>query len=293
VHGYNGAPPTREVPLLPGKYPGYVVPRERVQPDEVVAVHRENIEAGADVITTNSYGVIRGDLAKEGIESRFEELNRTAGKLARQAVGESGRPVQIAGSLPPLNGSYRPDLVLPFDVIAPQYAEQAAALADYVDLFLCETMSHSIEARAAASAVSTMGKPFIVSFTLDDREPAVLRSGEALADAIAAVAEYQPVGIMVNCCPPERIGEAMQQLVGQGFEIVGGYANVFTDVPNNWTLEGDQPTATGLEMRRDLDAKHYAKFVERWLEAGANLVGGCCGTTVEHTIALRHLIDDR
>ncbi len=95
-------------------------------PEIVRAVHRDFIAAGADVITTNTYGVIRADLAREGMEDRFAALNTFAGKLAVQARDEARRPVLIASSLPPLRGSYRPDLVGPFAEIEPLYREQAA-----------------------------------------------------------------------------------------------------------------------------------------------------------------------
>jgi methionine synthase I (cobalamin-dependent) len=84
-----------------------------VAPDTVRQVHRDYIEAGAEVITVNTYGVIKAELAKEGVEDRFRELNVLAAKLAQQARDETGKPVLIAGSLPPLRGSYRPDLVGP------------------------------------------------------------------------------------------------------------------------------------------------------------------------------------
>ncbi|MEE2607908.1 MAG: homocysteine S-methyltransferase family protein, partial [Pseudomonadota bacterium] len=83
-----------------------------VAPEIVVEIHKENIDAGADIITTNSYGVIRGELAKEGIESKYKELNQIAGQLAKRANSETGSQALIAGSLPPQNGSYRPDRVL-------------------------------------------------------------------------------------------------------------------------------------------------------------------------------------
>ncbi|MBD3648915.1 MAG: homocysteine S-methyltransferase family protein, partial [Pseudomonadales bacterium] len=82
-------------------------------PEEVMKIHRDYIDAGADVITTNTYSVIRRDLALEGIEHRFEELNITACELAAEARRRAGRDVSIAGSLPPLRSSYRPDLVGP------------------------------------------------------------------------------------------------------------------------------------------------------------------------------------
>ena len=260
-------------------------------PEAVQEIHRENIDAGADIITTNSYGIIRADLRKVGMEHRYGELNRIAGELAWRAVEESSRDVKIAGSLPPLNGSYRPDRVLPFDEIAPQYQEQATLLAPYVDFFLCETMSHTTEARAAAAGAALSGKPVVVSFTLHDDDPGHLRSGESLEDAIAAVAEYSPSGVMVNCCLPERISDAMPLLADSGYNLVGGYANAFTRVPTNWLLDGSKETDRNLEMRRDLTPEKYAQFAENWIAAGATCIGGCCGTTAAHTAALRSLVE--
>lgn len=264
-----------------------------VAPQAVLDVHRENIEAGANVITTNTYGVIRGDLAREGIEERYRELNELAAELAWEAARESGRDVRIAGSLPPLNGSYRPDRVLPFEQIEPQYREQAEILAPAVDFFLCETMSHSAEARAAVAGAASTGKPVIVSFTLDDELPGLLRSGEPLDQAVAAVADYPLRGVTVNCSLPERITDAVPLLAGLGIELVGGYANAFTRVPKDWLLDGDKETDGSLDLRDDLSPGRYASFVAQWLDAGARIVGGCCGTLASHTAALRELIDGR
>lgn len=261
-----------------------------VAPDAVLDVHRENIAAGADIITTNTYGIIRADLRNVGIEGRYHELNVFAAELARQAVRDAGRSVQVAGSLPPLNGSYRPDLVRPFDEIAPQYAEQAAILAPYVDLFICETMSHTVEALAAASGATATGKPVIVSFTLHDDDTATLRSGELLVDAIAAVKDYPLAGVAVNCCLPERITDAIPFLVRSGLEFVGGYANAFTRVPTDWLLDGSKTTDGSLDLRDDLTPEIYARFSRAWIEAGATMIGGCCGTVAGHTAALRRVI---
>jgi len=264
-----------------------------VAPQTVLDVHRENIEAGADVITTNTYGVIRSDLAKEGIEDRYRELNEQAAELARQAVIESGRNVLIAGSLPPQNGSYRPDQVRPFNEIEPLYREQAEILAPSVDFFLCETMSHTTEAAAAAAAACSMGKPVLVSYTLDDDLPGRLRSGERLQDAIASLADYPLEGVLVNCCLPERIGDSMPVLAAAGITLCGGYGNAFTRVPKDWLLDGEKETDGSLDLRDDLNPEHYSKFASHWLDAGARMIGGCCGTLAGHTRALRTLIDSR
>lgn len=263
-----------------------------VAPDAVRDIHIENIQAGADVITTNSYGVIRADLRKEQIESDYQRLNELAGTLAQEAVASSGREVRIAGSLPPLNGSYRPDRVLPIEIIEPQYREQAEILAPFVDFFLCETMSHSIEALAAARGASSIGKPVIVSYTLHDSVPGKLRSEEPLEEAAARLEGLGVAGIMVNCCLPERISDAMETLTGLGYPFAGGYANAFTHVPADWSLDGKKESDGTLDLRDDLTPAVYAKFARDWITKGANLVGGCCGTTPAHTQALRSLVDE-
>src|SRR4051795_12738993 len=158
-----------------------------VAPDIVRDVHRDYISAGADVITTNTYGVIRTDLAREGMEDRFAELNTLACRLAMQARDESGRHVLIAGSLPPLRGSYRADRVGDFEEIEPCYREQAELLAPHVDLFLCETMSSAAEGYAAAHAAVRTGKPVWVSWTLHEDHSGRLRSGETIVEAAAAL----------------------------------------------------------------------------------------------------------
>ena len=251
-------------------------------PETVVEIHRENIAAGAQIITANTYGVIRRDLEKVGLGARAVELNRLAADLARRARAESGANVRIAGSLPPLNGSFRPDRVLERDVLLPLYREQVAALESWVDLFICETMSHSTEALAAAEAAVASGKPVLVSFTLHDDLDGCLKSGEPLASVSERLRPFKPAGILVNCCLPEKISAAMPALRDTGAATIGGYANAFSRIPGDWLLDGAKETDGSLVMREDLAPGFYADFVEEWLDLGANLAGGCCGTTAEH-----------
>jgi S-methylmethionine-dependent homocysteine/selenocysteine methylase len=258
-----------------------------VAPDAVRQIHIDYIDAGADIITTNTYGVIRSDLAREGIETRFAELNMLACMLAREARESRERSILIAGSLPPLRGSYRPDLVGPWDEIRPLYDEQARLLADHVDLLLCETMSSGAEAHMAATAAAETGLPVWVSFTLDDSERGTLRSGETVGDALKLLCDLPIAGVLANCCTPESISAALPEMIRSGKPFVGGYANTFQPVPEEWTLEGDGLLPT----RDDLDAEAYAPHARAWLESGATVVGGCCGTGPEHIRRLRSLID--
>jgi len=261
-----------------------------VAPEIVVDIHKENIKAGASLITTNSYGVIKADLAKENIADQFESLNQSAGQLARRAVEESDAKVEIAGSLPPLNGSYRPDRVMKREVIEPLYLEQASILAPFVDFFICETMSSVGEALAAASAALKTGKPVLVALTLDDEKFCCLRSGESLAEALDKLSSLNLLGVLANCCLPERISEAIPILSAFGSAYCGGYANAFTHVPKDWMLDGTQEEDGLLELRRDLEPDQYSSFVQDWINQGANIVGGCCGTTAEHTAANSALV---
>ena len=253
-----------------------------VAPDVVQEIHSENIQAGADIITTNSYGIILSDLKKEGLADRFDELNLLAGEIAQQASKASDSKILVAGSLPPQNGSYRPDRVLDGGLLIDLYNRQMHLLEPYVDFFLFETMSSIDEAQAALKAANTFSKPVMIGVTLDDYEPNRLRSGESLTDCIELLISFDPLGILANCCLPERITDAMPSLVDSGATYVGGYGNAFSCVPKDWLLDGNKSTDGSLQMRDDLTPSFYADFAMNWLDNGANIVGGCCGTTAQH-----------
>jgi len=259
-------------------------------PDIVRQIHQDYITAGADIITTNTYGIIRSNLAIEGLEDRFDELNVLACALARQARQKSETSVLIAGSLPPLAGSYRPDLVGEIEDLVPLYLEQAELLAPYVDLILCETMSSAAEGRAAALAACQTGKPVWVAWTLHEDRSGKLRSGEAIRLAAEFLSDLPVSGMLVNCCAPEGITNALPQLIATGVKYIGGYANTFQAIPEDWRLEGDKQTDGFLDLRSDLDPASYATYVARWLQNGAKVVGGCCGTGPAHIEKMYDLI---
>lgn len=261
-------------------------------PEVVLEVHRDYIAAGADIITTNTYGIIRQELAKDDIEDRFTELNTLACRIAIEARERSGREVVIAGGLPPLGGSYRPDLVRPRREIEPLYQEQAQLLAPHVDLLLCETMSSAAEGRIAAEAACRTGKPVWLAWTLHEDRSGRLRSNETIAEAVAALQDLPVSGFLVNCCAPESITAAMPQLVETGAQWIGGYANTFSPVPKDWRLDGERDMDGLLPLRTDLNPEAYGAHVTEWLAAGATAIGGCCGTRPAHTARMRMLIDE-
>jgi S-methylmethionine-dependent homocysteine/selenocysteine methylase len=262
-----------------------------VAPQIVRQIHLDFISAGADIITTNTYGLIRAGLAKEGIENRFVELNNLACILALEAREAAGRSVLIAGSLPPLRGSYRPDLVGEFEEIHTLYREQAELLSPHVDLLLCETMSSAAEAKAAARAACRTGKPVWVAWTLHEDHSGRLRSEETISEAYSALGDLPVAGVLANCCAPESITKAIPKLAETGVKYTGGYANTFQPVPQDWKIDGNKQSDGALDLRQDLDPESYAGHVATWLKKGATVVGGCCGTRPAHIARLRRLVD--
>jgi len=253
------------------------------EPELVTRIHRDYIDAGASVITTNTYSASYTRMAMVGMEDKVPLLQQRACELASQAREQSGRShVAIAGSLPPLNGTYRPDLVRDFQVNLDEYAKLAALQAPYVDLFICETMSTAQEARAAAQAASVHNKPVWVSWSLQDAAP-VLRSGETIGEAFDALNGISIGAVLVNCCPPECISQAMKDLIATGLPS-GGYANGFVSIPVTF-LPGR--TREQLNSRTDLGPSEYVVFTNDWVSRGATIVGGCCEVGPSHINAMR------
>jgi S-methylmethionine-dependent homocysteine/selenocysteine methylase len=255
------------------------------EPDLVREVHLDYIRAGAKVVTTNAYSASFTRMAMVMAEDRVPELQRLACTLAMEArdrAGAAGADVAIAGCIPPLNGTYRPDRVRGFATNRDEYRRLGELQAPHVDLFLCETMSTAEEARAAAAAMTEFGKPVWIGWSLDDEAPR-LRSGETIAAGQEALEGLGVGAVLANCCPPETITAAMPDLVATGLPT-GGYANGFTAIPKTF-LPGK--TKDQLKTREDLDPAAYAAFALGWVEAGATIVGGCCEVGPDHIAVLR------
>jgi S-methylmethionine-dependent homocysteine/selenocysteine methylase len=259
--------------------------------DLVFLAHDNFIRAGADVITTNSYAIVPFHIGERRFATEATELAEVSGRLARRAADRAGRPVRVAGSLPPLFGSYRPDL---FD------AKDAARIVDplvhglreYVDVWLGETLGSIAEAVAVRSALDRNGvtdRPMWISYSLDGH--GAVRSGESVADAVAAAIELGAEAVLFNCSPAEVITEAVDCAVvlANGLAGVGGYANRF--VTDHDTSSGANEQLS--DTRDDLDPARYCRFVERWVEAGATIVGGCCGMEPAHIATIAGMLANR
>jgi S-methylmethionine-dependent homocysteine/selenocysteine methylase len=148
-------------------------------------------------------------------------------------------------------------------------------------------MSNGKEAYAAAHAAASSGKPVWVAWTLKDDGSGRLRSNETIAEAWSALDGLPVTAVMANCCAPESITAAMPELVKLGVPLAGGYANGFAAIPEKWSIKNG---VSELGQRRDLDPDAYAAHVQRWIEAGANIVGGCCEVGPEHIKRLSEVL---
>ena len=239
-------------------------------PQIVKDVHRAFIESGAEIIITNSYALVPFHIGEARFSREAETLADLSGQVARAAVAQAGQPVLVAGSIPPLFGSYRPDLY------QPEHSERIATplitgLIPHVDYWLLETQSliaESVEVCRLLRKLDSNIKPIWIAFSLDDEggvEAPRLRSGEAVDEAVRQVIASDVTAILFNCCQPEFIeaalkvaGETLLQLGRSDVEL-GAYANAFppqsADAAANDNLN---------QLREDLDADAYLVWAKRW-----------------------------
>jgi len=256
------------------------------EPEIVEAVHLEYIKAGAKVITLNSYSVTPERLERDGDLSRFKELQARAISIAVSAREKSAKAVAIAGCLPPMVASYRPDLAPDFDTCVESYRKIVSAQKDHVDLFICETLASVKEVRAATIAAVESGKPTWTSMSVVDGDGTKMRSREPLQEGVAAAMEAGANAVLVNCSWPESLTQSIDILKNSNLPF-GAYANGFTAIDK--LAPGG--TVEELTARDDLGPSAYGDHAMKWIELGASIVGGCCETGPSHISELTRRIE--
>ncbi|HUM25007.1 MAG TPA: homocysteine S-methyltransferase family protein, partial [Anaerolineales bacterium] len=248
-------------------------------PAAVADIHREYIEAGAELIITNTFGANRYKLKKNGLADKVKEINHAGVELAKRIVAASFKEVLIAGDVGPLGVR-----IAPYGRVKPEeareaFAEQIRALAQAgVDLIVIETMSDLYEIQEAIKAAKqacTLPVVASVTFTRDDRtllgdDP--MKVARALHGAGADV-------IGVNCSGgPSQLLRILKQMR----QAVTDRSAKFWVKPNaGW------PEQVGGRIMYPADADYFGDYALAFREAGANIVGGCCGTTPQHIAAMK------
>jgi S-methylmethionine-dependent homocysteine/selenocysteine methylase len=253
------------------------------RPEIVEAVHADYIGAGAKVIGTNTYGLLRDRLVAAGIESEFEALHRQGCEIAVKVRGD--REAAIAGCMGPMGWSYRPDMAPKAAEAAPYYAEIAALQKPYADLFMVETMCSVDQARGALMGACGHGIPVWLCMSVDEADGTLLRSGEPLEDIAPLLEEFDVEAALLNCSPPEAINAGLPVLEEMGLTC-GAYANGFTKITKEFAQAG--ANVGGLSARTDLGPEAYADFALGWVDMGARIVGGCCEVGPDHIKTLHN-----
>jgi len=253
---------------VPTPLPGWSAHALTEAPETVSRIHREYAAAGAMVHTTNTFRTRRRTFLDD-----WEELARLAVSLCRDAIPAGHR---VAGSIAPLEDCYRPDLS-PKESRS-EHRELAVVLADAgCDLLLCETFSNIAEGLIAVEEAVSTNKETWASFTAGP-DASLLTPAEAKQAASQAVS-CGASAVLINCVPVSQMDAYVEAISGLGVPF-GDYANAGeADEGFGWRSEPGEPA-------------RYADAAARWIELGATLIGGCCGTGPEHVRELVRRLSD-
>ena len=268
------------------------------QPKAILDIHKEYLDAGADIIETNTFNATTIAMADYEMQSLSAEINREGARLARLAADQKtaetpDRPRFVAGVLGPTNRtcSISPDVNDPafrnisFDDLVAAYSESARALIEGgCDLLLIETVFDTLNAKAAAFAISSVFDeigsklPVMVSVTITDASGRTL-SGQTTEAFYNSMRHLEPLSFGLNCAlGPKELRQYVQEM--------SRISEAFVSVHPNAGL----PNAFG---EYDLEADEMAEHIKEWAESGfVNIVGGCCGTRPAHIKAMAEAVSD-
>jgi S-methylmethionine-dependent homocysteine/selenocysteine methylase len=243
-------------------------------PDMVRQIHIDNIDAGADIITANTFRTQRRTFEKAeykyqglGYTETAKVLTEAAVELAKDAVMITYDEILIAGSIAPLEDCYKPELAPDTDTLASEHYEHIINLVDSeVDLLLPETMNNVREISAVLNQIHKSGREYIISMICkNDKE---LLSGEQIKDAVNIIDKFSPSAIMVNCVHPTVVEGVLKTVRSLTDKPIGVYANI-----------GENEYEKGSRFEVDVSASDYFNYASKWKKMGAVIIGGCCGTT--------------
>ncbi|MDX1335961.1 MAG: homocysteine S-methyltransferase family protein, partial [Gammaproteobacteria bacterium] len=267
------------------------------QPQVILDIHEQYLDAGADIIETNTFNGTRIAMADYGMEELNYEINFEAAKLARQAVEQyatEDRPRYVAGGLGPTNrtASISPDVNDPgyrnvsFDELVDAYLESIDALVKGgVDLLLVETIFDTLNAKAALFAIEKyfddngLRLPVMISGTITDQSGRTL-SGQTTEAFYNSLRHAKPLSMGLNCAlGPDLLRQYVEEMSRVSETFVSVYPNA--GLPNEF---GEY----------DLGPEEMAKQIAEWADSGfINIVGGCCGTSPDHIRAIANAVANK
>jgi methionine synthase I (cobalamin-dependent) len=252
------------------------------EPGKIRTLHQGFVDAGADIILTNTFGCNRRRLMLHKAEERTRDLNRRGAELARSVADKAGRPVIVAGSVGPTGDLFVPLGALTEEEAVEVFVEQIEGLKDGgVDVVWIETMSAIEEMRAAAHAAIRVGMPYAVTATFDTAGRTMMGAmPEAVARFLSGL-RPGPVAIGANC------GVGASDLLASVMQITEAVPDAVVIAKGNCGI----PRVSGDKVEYTGTPEVMAAYAHFALDAGARIVGGCCGTSAAHLVAMRQALD--
>ena len=251
-------------------------------PDRVQDLHRRFVEAGADIILTDTFGCNRHRLALHGAEARVRELAQRAAELAGEVAEAAERPVVVAGSVGPTGSLFEPLGELTEADALETFGEEIEALvAGGADVAWIETMSAPEEVRAASNAAIAVGVPYVATCSFDTAGRTMMGMLPGDLTRVFDGLEAPPLATGANCG------------VGASDILVSLLAMTEHDAETAFVSKGNCgiPEFRGAAIHYSGSPELMARYVGLAVDAGARIVGGCCGTSPDHLAAMRIALD--
>ena len=251
------------------------------RPEEVMRLHQQFVDAGADIILTNTFGCNAHRLKLHNAQDRAYELARRAAELARTVADRADRPIVVAGSVGPTGELFEPMGALTKEAAVASFTTQLRGLRDGgADVAWIETMSAAEEANAAAEAAISVGLPYVVTYSFDTAGSTMMGLPPRGVAASVAGQAVPPVAIGANC--------------GVGAPDILVSLTEMHDAPFPLVTKGNcgVPHFEGTEVVYSGTPELMANYARLAIDGGARIIGGCCGTTPEHLAAMRASIDE-
>lgn len=251
-------------------------------PDRIARLHKMFVDAGADIILTNTFGCNARRLKLHNLEGRTRDLNRIAAGIARDVVDAAGRPVVVAGSVGPTGDLFAPLGALTEADAVDVFIEQIEGLKEGgTDVVWIETMSAPEEMRAAATAAARVGMPYTLTASFDTAGRTMMgMQPQALVDFATALVP-PPLAVGANC------GVGASDLVVSVLSMTAR----LPAIPIIAKANAGIPTVHGDHVHYSGTPETMTRYAHLAIDSGARIVGGCCGTSPAHLEAMRRALD--
>ncbi|UCI34719.1 betaine--homocysteine S-methyltransferase [Mesorhizobium sp. B4-1-4] len=251
-------------------------------PDTITSLHQNFVDAGADIILTNSFGGTRHRLKLHHAQDRVHALNKRAAEIARAVADQADRKVIVAGSVGPTGELLVPLGAMTYDEAVDAFAEQIEGLKEGgAEVAWIETMSAPDEIRAAAQAAIRVGLPYTYTGSFDTAGRTMMGLLPKDIHGVVDGLSEAPLGVGANC------GVGASDILASLLDMTDAKPEATVIVKGNCGI----PEFRGTEIHYSGTPELMADYVRLAVDAGAKIVGGCCGTSFQHLAAMRKALD--